>query len=56
MQEQNVAAAEQALGIYREYVRRCLAQRGGYECQEADGEFMLAFAFPMQAVQFCLSV
>ncbi len=28
----------------------------GYECQEADGDFMLVFASPVQAVNFCLQV
>lgn len=28
----------------------------GYECQEADGDFMLVFENPVQAVNFCLQV
>ena len=28
----------------------------GYECQEADGDFMLVFANPVEAVNFCLQV
>ena len=49
-------ATEHALSMYREQVRRNLAKMQGYECQEADGEFMLAFSLPLQAVSFCLMV
>ena len=56
MQEYDLIATEHALSMYHEKVRQCLGRRGGYECQEADGEFMLAFPLPMQAVQFCLEV
>ncbi len=28
----------------------------GYECQEADGDFMLVFEGPVQAVNFCVQV
>ena len=42
--------------MYRDQVRRGLSKFGGYECQEAEGEFMLAFPLLMQAVDFCLMV
>ena len=28
----------------------------GYECQEADGDFMLVFENPVNAINFCLAV
>ncbi len=28
----------------------------GYECQEADGDFMLVFETPVNALNFCLAV
>ena len=42
--------------MYQDYIRRWLLKMSGYECQQADGEFMLAFASPVNAVQFCLVV
>ena len=56
VQEYNLTAAELALMLYQDYVRRWLLKMSGYECQQADGEFMLAFASPVNAVQFCLLV
>ncbi|KAK9802596.1 hypothetical protein WJX73_010556 [Symbiochloris irregularis] len=56
MKEANNMATEHALSMYRDQVRRCLSRMQGYECQEADGEFMLAFTQPLLAVQFCLLV
>ena len=49
-------AAEVALMMYQDYMRRWMLKMSGYECQQADGEFMLAFASPVNAVQFCLVV
>ena len=49
-------AAEGALASYREVVRRCLIRSEGYECQEMDGDFMLAWSSPLNAVLFCLKV
>lgn len=45
-----------ALMLYQDYVRRWLLKLSGYECQQADGEFMLAFDVPINAVKFCLAV
>lgn len=56
MQEKDPLAAGLALSLYRHHVRQVLAAQHGYECQEAEGEFMLAFATPLTAVQFCLQV
>ena len=55
-QEHNLTAADQALSIYRERVRQCLGSAHGYECQEAEGDFMLAFQHPIQALQFCIQL
>lgn len=51
-----MAAAEDALVIFQGLVRRLLLKLGGYECQAAEGEFMLAFEHPTQAVYFSLLV
>lgn len=48
--------AEVALNLYRECLRKVLMQRGGYECQETEGSFMLAFYNCIDAVQFCVLV
>ena len=42
--------------LYKDVIRRLLRTTEGYECQEAEGNFMLAFHNPMKAVQFCLLV
>ena len=42
--------------MFRYKVRRALRDQQGYECQEADGDFMLAFTSPADAVRFCLLV
>ena len=42
--------------MFRYKVRRALRDQQGYECQEADADFMLAFTSPADAVRFCLSV
>lgn len=49
-------AAELAVMLYQDYVRRWLLKMSGYECQQADGGFMLAFASPLNAIHFCLVV
>ena len=49
-------AANSALLIYLACVRKLLRRFGGYECQEADGSFMLAFKHPTDAILFCLMV
>ena len=56
MQATDLGAAEEALVMFRYKVRRALRDQQGYECQEADGDFMLAFISPADAVRFCLSV
>ena len=56
MQEANSTATDLALLLYKDYVRRWLLKLHGYECQEAEGEFMLAFFSPVPAIQFCLQV
>ena len=56
LQASNLAAAEEALVMFRYKVRRALRDQQGYECQEADGDFMLAFTSPCDAARFCLSV
>ena len=42
--------------MFRYKVRRALRDQQGYECQEADGDFMLAFSSPCDAARFCLEV
>ena len=56
VQAQSDVAAEHALTLYRDVIRRLLRVTEGYECQEAEGTFMLAFHDPVKAVQFCLMV
>lgn len=56
MQTSDLAASEEALVMFRYKVRRALRDPQGYECQEADGDFMLAFSTPADAIRFCLTV
>lgn len=56
VQATDLGATEEALVMFRYKVRRALRDQQGYECQEADGDFMLAFTSPDDAVRFCLSV
>ena len=56
MQATDLGATEEALVMFRYKVRRALRDQQGYECQEAAGDFMLAFTSPAEAVRFCLSV
>ena len=53
---QENAASSVAIALYLSCVRRLLKKTGGYECQEGDSTFMLAFERPLEAVQFCLLV
>jgi len=55
-QAQGEVAAEHAMTLYKDVVQRLLRSTEGYECQEAEGNFMLVFHRPMRAVQFCLQV
>ena len=56
VQDFNATATELAIMLYQDYVRRWLLKMSGYECQQKDGEFMMAFASPLNAIQFCLVV
>ena len=56
LQAQSDIAVDHAMTLYRDVVRRLLKVTQGYECQEADGNFMLAFHQPVKALQFCLLV
>ncbi|DBB15937.1 TPA: hypothetical protein ACH3X3_003311 [Trebouxia sp. C0006] len=56
MRAQEEVAAEHGMTLYRDVIRRLLRSTEGYECQEAEGNFMLVFHCPMRAVQFCLQV
>ena len=56
LQEANSAATDLALLLYKDYVRRWLLKLHGYECQEAEGNFMLAFFSPIPAIKFCIQV
>ena len=57
MQECDAYAAEHAVMMFRDHIRRLLSKLAGYECQEAnEGDLMLAFTHPMQAINFCLLV
>lgn len=56
LQGSDLAASEEALVMFRYKVRRALRDQQGYECQEADGDFMLAFSTAADAVRFCLTV
>eukprot|EP00891_Asterochloris_glomerata_P005056 jgi/Astpho2/5056/fgenesh1_pg.00071_%23_35_t len=50
------AVLQKILVLYRDVVRRVLQHTAGYEAQESEGTFMLAFPRPMKAIQFCLLV
>ena len=50
------AVLQKILVLYRDVVRRVLRHTAGYEAQESEGTFMLAFPRPMKAIQFCLLV
>ena len=56
MQERDIDAANSALLIYLACTRKLLRLFNGYECQEADGSFMLAFKAPIDSLLFCLMV
>lgn len=52
----NRAAAELALELYSDCVRWLLLVGGGYECQESEGTFMVAFSSADVAIEWCLMV
>jgi len=53
---QEFPAKATAIALYLSAVRRLLKKTKGYECQEADCTFMLAFDGPADAAHFCLLV
>ena len=56
LQAADIAAAENALVLYRGCVRKLLARHRGYECQESDGNFMLALHKAEDAIFFAILV
>ena len=48
------AASNRMLKIYNEIVRKSLLALGGYECQELDGAFMIAFNDTGDAMEWSL--
>lgn len=56
LQALDEAVLQKILVLYRDVVRRVLQHTAGYEAQESEGTFMLAFPRPMKAIQFCLLV
>ncbi len=54
MMMHNPVAADTALQLYSDCVRWLLLVAGGYECQEAEGTFMIAFASADAALEWCL--
>ena len=48
------AAANLMLEMYNTTVRKSLLAVGGYECQELDGAFMIAFNDASDAMEWCL--
>lgn len=55
-QAANPLAVNQILMAFRDKLQHWLTEMSGYECQEVDGDCMLAFADAVQAVTFCLLV
>ena len=45
-----------ALGRFKSCVRTSLLLCGGYECQEKEGTFMIAFPQPRAAVEWALTL
>jgi hypothetical protein len=52
----NRSATEAALQLYSDCVRWLLLVAGGYECQEMEGSFMVAFTAADAALEWCLMV
>ncbi|KAG2502119.1 hypothetical protein HYH03_000611 [Edaphochlamys debaryana] len=44
------------MASYNDCVRRSLLACNGYECQEQEGNYMIAFAQPAEALEWCLMV
>ncbi|GAX75845.1 hypothetical protein CEUSTIGMA_g3288.t1 [Chlamydomonas eustigma] len=56
MRSINGLLARQVLNVYTDTIRRSLMIMGGYECQELEGAFMIAFEVAEDAVEWCLMV
>jgi hypothetical protein len=56
MVDVNRQAAETALELYSDCMRWLLLVGGGYECQESEGTFMMAFSGAGVAIEWCLMV
>ena len=56
MLQANKDAAELGNNMYSDCVRWLLLAAGGYECQESEGTFMVAFASAEAALEWCLMV
>eukprot|EP00775_Hariotina_reticulata_P002698 gene2698-2998_t len=56
MVDVNRSAAETALELYSDCMRWLLLVGGGYECQESEGTFMMAFSGADVAIEWCLMV
>ncbi|KAK9829912.1 hypothetical protein WJX72_008611 [[Myrmecia] bisecta] len=56
MRAHDPTVADLAITMYVDCVRQHLFKRRGYECSLQDTGFMLAFASPLDALQFCIVV
>eukprot|EP00798_Chlamydomonas_sp_ICE-L_P011056 gene11056-18662_t len=56
MVEYNRELAQQVLSLYNTIIRRSLLATGGYECQEQQGSYMIAFQSSTDALEWCLMV
>eukprot|EP00803_Ostreobium_quekettii_P006136 evm.model.scf_58.8 EVM.evm.TU.scf_58.8 scf_58:69130-77261(+) len=52
----NPTLGEEALTLFRECVSESIMSCKGYECQEKDGTFMIAFSCPMDALDWSCSL
>ncbi|KAK9863985.1 hypothetical protein WJX84_001650 [Apatococcus fuscideae] len=52
----NFSLAEQACSLYTDVVRSTLFVNKGYECQEKEGVFMMAFETPVSALEWALTL
>lgn len=48
--------SEEALMVYNDCIRRTLVYFSGYECQEQEGAFMIAFSEPQLAMEWAMMV
>eukprot|EP00798_Chlamydomonas_sp_ICE-L_P026740 gene26740-4306_t len=56
MVESNRELAPKVLSLYSTIIRRSLLATGGYECQEQQGSYMIAFHSSTDALEWCLMV